>query len=130
MNVGSVWFNGVPNAAFGIKQVLGATYAAGTDYTVTVQVGRSNDFDWPGFRVELWAGAVLLGFDEDPTTTAPTAGLFVTSTVTYIDTGSPSATPDDDLEIRLLSRGVDVEGGTLGGWAVDFDQVTFSATGP
>lgn len=131
-NVATVWFDTVPNATFGISQVLGATFAAGTDYTVTVQVGRATNFDWPGFRVELWAGATLLAFDEDPTTTAPGAGSFVTSTVSYDDATAAPATPGDALEIRLLSRGVDVGSvsPSANGWGVEFDQVTFSATGP
>lgn len=127
--VGYVYFSDtVPGAAFGLSQVLGETFAADTDYQVTVQVGRSKIYDWPNYRVELWAGATLL--ESDDNSLSPTAGGWATSTMTYDHTTGPAATPGDALEIRLLSRGEDPESGTIGDWAVEFDQVTFTATGP
>ena len=137
-NVCSVYIPGnAPGVAFGVSQVLARNYAAGTDYTLTVRVGRAaaapgSDYDWPGFRVELWAGGVLLGSDEDPTTTAPAAGSFITSTVSYDHTTGPSATVGDALEIRLLSRGQDVDGvgASSAGFSVEFDQVEFTVTTP
>lgn len=118
----------VPNAAFGLSQTLSANFAADTDYQVTVQVGRSKTYDWPNYRVELRAGGILLASDDN--TLSPSAGGWVTSTVSYDHNTGPAATPGDALEIRLLSRGEDPEGGVLGGWSVEFDQVTFTATGP
>ncbi|MCH7228110.1 hypothetical protein [Haloferula sp. A504] len=124
-----------PGAPFGIRQTLDRTYALGTDYTLTVQVGRvastsADPFDWPGFRVELWAGATLLASDEDPTTTAPTPGTFITSTVSYDHNTGPVATVGDALEVRLLSRGQDVAGDSGNGWSVEFDQVEFTENAP
>ena len=131
-NVCDVFFDtSAPGASFGVLQVLGETFAADTDYTVTVQVGRPTNSDWPGFRVELRVGDTVLAFDEDPTTTAPTAGNFITSTVTYTYDAGDEGLVGQDLEVRLLSRGVDVDGvGAAGEWVVDFDDVTFSSTGP
>ena len=117
-----------PGTTFGVKQVLAEPFAENTNYTVTVSVGNSMFYDWAGFRVELWAGDTLLASDQDPDTTAPADGTFITSTLSYVS-GSATPTPGSDLEIHLLSRGTDVDGvgSSPGGWAVDFDNVEFSS---
>ena len=131
-NVASIVAGTADGTAFGIKQVLAETYAAGTNYTVTAKVGRSLFYDWSGYRIELWAGGTMLASDDDLTTTAPAAGSFITATVAYDSASGPAATPGEALEIRLHSRGMDVDNPvpTGNGFAADFDDVTFSATAP
>jgi hypothetical protein len=132
-NVCSVFVeSGLPGTPFGVSQSLEAVFALNTDYTLTVAVGRATFYDWSGFRTELWADGVLLAFDEDPTTAAPAPGTFITSTLTYDHLTGPSATSGATLEIRLLSRGVDVNGvvNSALGWSVEFDDVVFSISGP
>ena len=127
--VAQVYFAGAaPGVAFGLSQVLGVAFAAATDYELSVQVGRSKGFDWPNYRVELWAGSVLLASDDN--TVSPVAGGWALSTVTYDHASGPAATPGDDLEIRLLSRGEDPETGVTGQWSVEFDAVPITVTTP
>jgi hypothetical protein len=121
--------NGTP---FGISQVLNETFAENASYTLTVRVGRSHLYDWPGYRVELWAGTTLLAFDDDTISSVPVAGKFGTSRLDYeagTITGIAAGTP---LEIRLLSRNVDVENVAAPeyDWAVDFDNVGFRSSAP
>ena len=40
----------------GLVQVLTETFAESTDYTLTVEVGNSNRYDWTGYKVQLVAG--------------------------------------------------------------------------
>jgi hypothetical protein len=128
-NVCYVFFDvPAPGSAFGASQVLTETFAANTNYMVTVKVGRSNTYDWPGFRVVLLAGGTVLASDEDPSTTAPTAGNFINSTVSYTYDAGDVGLVGQSLEIRLLSRGVIVDGAGANGWEVDFDDVSFTAT--
>ncbi len=127
-NVLSVLFSGaIPNTAFGCSQVLGESFAADTDYRVSVEVGRATFFDWPGYGVQLWAGATLLA--EDANSLTPAAGTFETSTVHYVYDPADAGLAGEPLEIRLLNLGGDPErAGSSGlGFTVDFDAVSFSS---
>ena len=114
----------IPLQAYGLSRLLGATFAVGTDYQVTVEVGRPGGYGWPGYRVELWAGATKLA--EDDNTLHPAAGGFLTSTVTYLHDAADAGLAGQPLMIRLLSRGEDPDGaGPAADFRVTFDQVAF-----
>ena len=53
----------------------------------------------------------------------------IISTVNYVYDAGDAGLAGEPLEIRLLSRGVDVEsvGSSIPGWAVEFDNVEFSS---
>ena len=127
-NVGYVYHTGsVPMAAFGLSQVLGANFAVDTDYGVTVEVGRAAGYAWPGYRVELWAGASKIA--EETNTLVPAADSWATSTLTYTYSGGDAGLAGKALEIRLLSLGEDPEAaGNSAQFEVEFDNVTFTAT--
>jgi len=127
-NVGRVYHAGsVPMTAFGVSQMLGANFAENTDYQVTVAVGRSASFAWPGYRVELWAGATRIAEESNPAVPAP--DNWATSTVDYTYSAADAGLAGEPLELRLLSLGEDPEGtGSGAGFSVEFDQVTFTAT--
>ena len=117
----------IPLQAYGLSRLLGATFAVGTDYQVTVEVGRPGGYGWPGYRVELWAGATKLS--EDDNTLHPVAGGFLTSTVTYLHDAADAGLAGQPLMIRLLSRGEDPDGaGPAAYFRVTFDQVAFQAS--
>ena len=69
----------------GLNQVLGTDLAPDAVYTLTVKVGNPFKVDYaaantfPGYRVQLWAGGVLLA--EDANTLPVPQGEWVTSTV-------------------------------------------------
>ena len=114
----------IPLQAYGLSRLLGAAFAVGTDYQVTVEVGRPGGYGWPGYRVELWAGATKLS--EDDNTLHPVAGGFLTSTVTYLHDAADAGLAGQPLMIRLLSRGEDPDGaGPAADFRVTFDQVAF-----
>ena len=117
----------IPLQAYGLSRLLGAAFAVGTDYQVTVEVGRPGGYGWPGYRVELWAGATKLS--EDDNTLHPVAGGFLTSTVTYLHDAADAGLAGQPLMIRLLSRGEDPDGaGPAAHFRVTFDQVAFQAS--
>jgi hypothetical protein len=119
----------VPMTAFGFSQVLGANFAENTDYRVTVEAGRSTYFAWPGYRVELWAGATRIA--EESSAAVPAPDSWTTSTVSYSYDAGDAGLAGEPLEIRLLSLGEDPEGAGSGvEFSVEFDDVTFTATGP
>ncbi len=89
----------------GISQVLtdpDAVLKPGTQYTLSVEVGKNEDFPFEGYRIELLAGGVVLADDEN--TQTPADGTFETATVTYhYDPGEHESLLGEPLEIRLLS---------------------------
>jgi hypothetical protein len=103
--VNYAWFN---QAADTLGQTLATTLQPNTTYTLTVATGWRADLapwpNYPGYRIELWAGGTMLGFDADTTRggtgTGPAAGTWKDVTATYT---SPSSVPANALEIRLLA---------------------------
>jgi len=123
---------------FGLTQQLGATLEADTHYTLSVAVGNiasgaglvepfTSFFDlggFPGYRVQLLAGGVVLA--EDAGTLAPDEGAFETSHV-ELTTGSDPEQVDQPLVIRLVNRNQPDEPG-VSGLEVDFDDVQLDAS--
>jgi hypothetical protein len=100
-----------------ISQTLPTFFTSGTTYTLRVDVGDRADLPFPGYRVQLRAGAtpgtsVLLA---EEFSLVPTTG-FLTSTVTF--TTFAPVTPGTPLEIRLISNGSQV----------NFDDVRLDAS--
>lgn len=121
-----------PGAAVpsGLQQTLGATLQTNTTYTLTVEVGNlafvptppHNAFNFtgfPGYRVDLLAGGVVIASDNN--TLLPGEGRFLTSTV-QLSVGATHAQAGQLLGIRL----VNLDGPN--GIEVNFDDVRLDAT--
>jgi len=123
----------------GLGQVLSTDLAANTQYTLSVDVGNIDSgaaqngtfFDlsgFPGYRIELLAGGVLLDSLTEGIDAPIGEGVFALRELTFI-TGD-SVLANQALEIRLFNLnlsdpafsgpGVDLE--------VDFDNVRLDAT--
>lgn len=127
-------------AEYGVEQVLSTDLAANVLYTLSVAVGNIASgtglppFDglgfynldgFPGYRIELLAGGVVLAADDNGLT-GISEGAFLTSTLQFSTTvghaqvGSP-------LSIRLVNlHDSDVAG--VRGLEVDFDDVRLDAS--
>lgn len=129
-----ILFNSGQKAAgeYGFFQTLGDTLQANSQYTLTVEVGNigsgtamdSTFFDlsnFPGYRVDLLAGGVVIASDNDSLTIPEYE--WATSTINF-STGGTHAQLGQALGIRLVNlnftndAGIDNE--------VDFDNVILS----
>jgi hypothetical protein len=126
---------------YGVAQDLGVPAQPNTRYRLEVQVGnigsgtscvqpyQSFGFfgidGFPGYRVQLLAGGVVVAEDVDGVT--PPEGVFEAVSVTWESGESP---PAGELSIRLISRnrGTTVPG--QDGVEVDFDAVRLFAGTP
>jgi len=111
--------------AGGVAQVLTETFAANTDYTLTVEVGNSNCYYNAGYSVQLLAGGVVIAEDND--TLWPEHYKWATSTVEYTYDPADAALVGQPLEIRLLNLALDKDNPPAGEVVgVEFDNVTLS----
>lgn len=85
-----------------VSQVLAATLEPNTSYLLEVDVGNRMGKPFPGYKVQLWAGGVLLAEDDDEL--SPPNGTFATSTVAA-HIGSQHPALGENLEIVLVSKG-------------------------
>ena len=116
--------NAPAGVANGVAQVLTETFAANTDYTLTVEVGNAWFYYFAGYSVQLLAGGIVIAEEND--TLWPDYMKWATSTVQYTYDSADSALVGQPLEIRLLNLGLDKDnpsGDTVG---VEFDNVTLS----
>jgi len=113
--------SGTPN---GLTQVLTTNFEAGTEYELTVEVGNAWDYYFSGYAVQLLAGDVVIG--EDNNTLHPAWEEWATSTVAYSYDPAHAGLVGLPLEIRLLSLGLDPEGGGTD-VEVEFDNVRLTA---
>ena len=105
------------NEDTGIRQILGATLEARMLYVLSAQVGNPNIniYDDGPWRLELWAGGVML----DSTGGAnPALGNWEPHSLTYL-TGPNPAQLGGDLEIRLFAVAPTTDG------TVHFDETRF-----
>jgi hypothetical protein len=118
------------NQPAGMQQTLSTLLQPSTRYTLEVAVGNigndpafpHNQFQFggfPGYRVELLAGGVVIGADAN--TLLPPAAGFVTSKV-EVDIGTAHAQLGQPLTIRLLNLNAAL------GIEVNFDDVRLTAT--
>ncbi len=92
---------GYSSASAAIDQVLSATLAANTTYTLSVDIG--NRLDGPhndGYTIQLLAGGTLL--NGTTVLPSPALGSFVAATDTY-KAGAADPLLGQPLEIRLIS---------------------------
>jgi len=106
----------------GVFQQLGSTFQAGSQYSLSVKVGSSVYYNFPGFpgyQIELVAGDTVLDTASGNSSSVPLGG-FITANLTYNFDIDHAPLDGEPLQIRLLSAGE-----TLG--AVAFDDVQLSA---
>ena len=108
------WSSGI------LSQVLTATLASSTMYTLQVDVGDRLDTILTGYLIELLAGSTVLASDNS--SLAPVSG-FLTSTIQFQSGASP-AELGQTLQIRLRLIGSQV--GQVA--QVNFDNVRLDAT--
>jgi hypothetical protein len=111
--------------AGGVAQVLTETFAADTDYTLTVEVGNSYYYYNGGYSVQLLAGETVIAEDND--TLWPDYKAWATSTVQYTYDPADSVLVGQPLEIRLLNLALDKDSPPADtAVGVEFDSVTLS----
>ena len=127
-NIGVTFLQDFSGDEAGMQQTLGATLEVFTHYTLSVEIGNMavspppNDFDFggfPGYRVELLAGGIVIA--EDDNTLLPGEGRFLTSTI-QLTVGQTHAQLGQPLGIRLVN--LDAAPGV----EVNFDDVRVDAT--
>jgi hypothetical protein len=127
-NIGVIFLDDVLGLEARLQQVLAATLELSTEYTLTVEVGNFrpspggdpwNFAGFPGYRVDLLAGATVLASDNN--TLAPGEGIFLTSTVSFT-TGASHPAAGQPLSIRLVNLN-----GPGAGVEVNFDNVSLNA---
>ena len=125
-NVGVTFLLETGVAEAGLEQTLADTLQPNTQYLLSVAVGNLADppgsdmidFNgFPGYRIELTAGGVMIAQDNNSLT--PAEGEFLTSVILYT-TGANPARMYEPLGIRLVNlNGPGVE--------VNFDDVRLTA---
>jgi len=108
-----------------VAQVLTETFAANTNYTLTVEVGNSNYYYFAGYSVQLLAGGTVIAEDND--TLWPDYMSWATSTVQYTYDSADEALVGQPLEIRLLNLGLDKDSPPDNTVGIEFDNVTLSS---
>lgn len=89
------------NAGGTLKQMLGSTFDASQNYTLSFEAGWRLDLvDTPTFRIELWAGGTRVGVVDQSTVTL-IKGTFVQGVLT-VDGTNFNAQNGQALEIRLI----------------------------
>jgi hypothetical protein len=117
---------GVTYTANGLAQVLAETLEDDKEYTLTVEVGNSWTYYWPGYSVQLLAGGTVIA--EDYNTVWPNYYKWETSTVKYTYDVGDSGLVGQPLEIRLLNLGINTDGTALDNYfEVEFDDVKLNA---
>jgi len=123
---------------YGLFQELGDTLQPYTTYTLEVEIGNidsgtaiSGQFfpleGFPGYRVELLAGGVMLAQDDNSLAGAIPDGQFATSTVTYT-TGGSNALFGQNLGILLVNLNQEDPSFPDSDIEVDFDDVRLDAS--
>jgi hypothetical protein len=122
---------------YGFQQTLGATLAANTSYTLQVQIGNiasgfavdGQFFDldgFPGYRVDLLAGGLVLSSDNNSLAGTIPEGEWGLSTVGFT-TGPTHAQLGQQLGIRLVNLNVVDAAYPDSDLEVDFDAVSLTA---
>jgi hypothetical protein len=101
-----------------ISQILQDVLTADMEYTLQVDLGK-HQLDLPAYKVQLYAGNLLLA--EDNNSLAPTDGQFLTATLSYTAL-SGNSNLGAALEIRL----VDASG--ISWTQINWDNVRLDAT--
>ena len=132
------YFGSGGGGEYGLMQTLTDTLAANTMYTLQVEIGNiasgtsmSNDFfnldGFPGYRVDLLAGGVVIAQDDNALAGTIPEGEFATSTVNF-STGPAPAHLGQPLGVRLVNLNVVDPAFPDADLEVDFDNVRLEAT--
>jgi hypothetical protein len=122
---------------YGFQQVLSATLQANTTYTLQVLVGNiasgvsvdTTVYDlngFPGYRIDLMAGGVVLESDNNSLAGQIPEGTFGLSTITFTTGANPDQL-NQNLAIRLVNLNVVDPEHTGSDLEVDFDDVRLTA---
>ena len=122
---------------YGLVQTLASTLQANTMYTLQVEIGNiasgtavNNDFfpldGFPGYRVDLLAGGVVVAQDNNSLAGTIPDGQFGTSTVNF-STGAAHPQLGQTLGIRLVNLNIEDPTFPNSDLEVDFDNVRLDA---
>jgi hypothetical protein len=140
-HVGIVFLGGAMDAGpVGLSQVLGETLQADTIYTLSAEIGDIDSgtgpppcdvfgfFDlegFPGYQVQLLAGGVVLGQDDNSLANVLDEGVFLpTSFEVMVSPGHPQI--GQPLEIRLINLNM-IDTPAHPGIEVDFDDIRLTS---
>lgn len=123
---------------YGLQQTLAETLQANHRYTLDVEIGNiaagfaqnGTFFDlngFPGYRVDLLAGGVLLAQDDNLLGGMIAEGVFETSTISFTS-GAIHSQLGQALQIRLVNLNVIDAGFPTADLEVDFDDVRLNAS--
>lgn len=123
---------------YGMQQTLSATLQANMTYSLDVEIGNiasgtaqnGTFFDisgFPGYRVDLLAGGVLLAQDNNSLAGSIAEGEFATTNVSF-STGAAHAQLGQALQIRLVNLNVVDASAPNADLEVDFDNVRLNAS--
>ncbi len=131
-NMGWIYADpGFVSGPIGMRQTLQATVRTGATYTLTVAIGNPMEYfsdryqehfffkGFPGYRIELLAGEVVVAFDENAR--APADGTFERTSICFA-AQDDSPLVGEPLTIRL----VNLNDGP--GLEVDFDDVQLTVS--
>jgi len=132
------YFGSGDGGEYGMVQTLGDTLQPNTKYTLSVEIGNiasgfsvSNDFfdldGFPGYRVDLLAGGVVIAQDNNSLGGLIPEGEFATSTIEFT-TGAAHAQLGQALGIRLVNLNEIDPLFTESDLEVDFDNVQLDAS--
>ena len=123
---------------YGMQQTLSETLQADTDYALNVDIGNIasgiaqnggffNLDGFPGYRIDLLAGGVVLAQDNNSLSGAIPEGEFLTSTLLF-QSGSSHLQLGQNLQIRLVNLN-QVDGlFPAAHLEVDFDNIQLDAS--
>ena len=123
---------------YGLVQTLGVNLEADTTYTLEVEIGNiasgtalSGQFfvldGFPGYRVDLLAGGVVIATDNNTLAGTILEGQFATSTV-VIATGAAPAQLGQPVAIRVVNLNIVDPAFPDSDLEVDFDDIRLDAT--
>jgi len=123
---------------FGLAQILANTLAADTRYQLSVEVGniqsgtaQSDTFfnldGFPGYRIDLLAGGVVLATTTAGINAPIAEGAFANVTLEHVSGAAPTQL-GQALEIRLVNLNLTDANFTGADLEVDFDLVQLDAT--
>lgn len=128
----------VGTTEFGLGQVLADPLAANTRYQLSVEVGNiqsgaaqsGTSFDlsgFPGYRIDLLAGGVVLASASDDINAPIAEGEFATVILEHISSAAP-AQLGQALELRLTNLNLSNPAFTGADLEVNFDDVVLDAS--
>ena len=124
MSGANVFYFGTANTGEGIQQTLSATFAANTDYTLTVAIGsRPSNSDNANLDMRLFAGTTLFASGTFRNTAF---GTFADFSLNYTANATHAALAGQALKIQLIENDTGLNlGNELN---LDIDNIRLDAT--